>query len=362
MNLGIIFSIGDSFENMAKSGQDELLNKFYVPYFAKSFSKVYIFSYSKEKISNLPHNVEVVPNRFNLHRYFYAIAMPFLNARFFIKCDIFRVYHTLGTPPAIISRIFLSKPYIFNYAYDYKKFAIIEGKRTQELLIAVLEPVALFFASKIFIGNKTIQRKLNHLNKKITYLPNGVDINFFKPQKRNQNGQKPTILSVGRLEKQKNFRSLVKALKGINVKLVIVGAGSLKFELKQIALRYKVNLEIIEKVPNTTMPQIYNRADIFVLPSLIEGSPKALLEAMASSLPIIGTQVEGIEEIIENGKDGILVKADSKQISYAVNSLLNNRKLRQNLGKLARIKVKSKFNLVKLINLEIKEIVKTCYQ
>ncbi len=360
MNLGIIFSIGDSFENMAKSGQDELFNKFYVPYFAKSFSKVYIFSYSKEKINNLPNNVEVVPNRLNLHRYFYAIAMPFLNARYFIECDVFRVYHIMGTPPAIMSRIFLGKPYVFNYAYDYKKFAEIEGKRVQKIFIYLLEPFAIFFSSKIFAANRMIFKKLP--KSKTIYLPNGVDTNFFKPRKRSRNGQKLTILSVGRLEKQKNFRSLVAALKGLNVKLVIVGAGSMKSELKQIALRYKVNLKIIEKVPNTRMPQVYNRADIFVLPSLMEGSPKVLLEAMASSLPIVGTQVEGIKEIIENRKDGILVKADFKHISYSIDNLLKNRKLGDNLGKLARLKVKSKFNLVKLLNLEIREIVKTCYQ
>ena len=350
MTLGIFLSMGGSFKDMAEAGQDELFKKFYLSYFAENFDKVYIFSYENEKERDLPKNVYLIPNRYKLHRYIYSLLIPLINSSYISKCDVFRAYHLYGTVPAIISRIFFQKPFIFNWAYDYKKFAQIEKKFLQFILIFFLKPVAETFASKIF----RVDRQYCAKDKDI-YLPNGVDTNFFKPMKVKKN-KTPLILSVGRLERQKNYENLIRALKGLRANLLLVGSGSLKNKLIKIAKKEDINLKIIERIENTKMPHIYNRADIFILPSVIEGSPKALLEAMSCKLPVIGTKVDGIKNIILDGKNGLLVENDNHNINLAIKRLIGDRKLKEKLAEGARAFVKRYHNLKFLIKLEIEAI------
>src|SRR3990167_9763498 len=161
MSLGIFLASGDSFKNMAKSGQDELFKKFYLSFFAKNFTRVYIFSYANEKVNGLPKNIVVVPNKYNLHRYIYGFLMPLLNIKAVKNCDVMRVYHLFGTPPAIVAKFFFGKPFIFNYAYDYEKIAKIEARWLNYFLLKILKQIALYSASKIFVANKKLMKKIN---------------------------------------------------------------------------------------------------------------------------------------------------------------------------------------------------------
>ena len=221
MILAIVLASGDSFKNMSKSGQDIRFKYFYIRKFAKSFSKIYIFSYADERVMGLPANVEVVGNKYAINRFFYGFLMPFLNLGKIYKCDVFRSYHLLGTLPVIITRIIFGKPYVFNYAYDYVKFAKIEGKLLQIILIRLIHYPAIFFASKIIATTEEMFRKLPA--QKTFFIPNGVDINLFKPKKKKKANKKLELLSVGRLEPQKNYLALISALKWLAVDFKFVG-------------------------------------------------------------------------------------------------------------------------------------------
>lgn len=355
MTLGIILSIGDSFSNMEKSGQTDRFKKFYLPVLAKSFEKIYIFSYADEQVEGLPNNVEVIPNKYKLHRYFYAILLPLLQFKLIKNIDVLRVYHLGGTIPAIISKLLMKKPFIFNYAYDYPVFANIEQKSLQRLLFILLKPLAVKFSDKIFVANRDLLGVLPKI--KSIYLPNGVDTNFFKPlQKLQKTDHKIQILSVGRLENQKNFSSLIKAVSGLDIDLVIIGNGSLKDELVDLAKQRKVSLTIIDKVDNTHMPGYYNRADIFVLPSLIEGHPKVLLEAMACGLACIATNVQGIRDTVLDNETALVSSINSSSIRSKILALIDNKELRNKLAKNAREAIKQSFSLDSLLAKEVKSI------
>ncbi len=351
MTLGIFLAMGDSFDDMKKSGQDIRFKKFYLSSFAKSFTKVYVFSYANEVVGDLPKNVILVPNKFNLHRYLYALLLPFFNFSKVINCDMMRVYHLSGTPSAIVAKFLCGKPFIFNYAYDYQKFAQVEKKYLQLYLIKILEPMSIFFSKKIFAANRSIFEKLPR--NKAVYLPNGVDTNFFKPAKVRKISKRPRILSVGRLEKQKNFEILIKALSGMDVDLTIVGNGSLRNKLQNLAKKQKVNLKIISNVPNTQMPKIYNQADIFVLPSFVEGSPKALLEAMACGLLVIASDINEIQEIIIHNYNGIIRKPYSRYIRAALKETIASKSKLEKLSQKARKTAMDNFNLNILFQKEI---------
>lgn len=347
MNLGIFLALGDSFQDMERSGRASQFKQFYLKPFSKSFDKIYIFSYANEKVEGLPKNIKLIPNKYNLHRFLYGTLMPFLTFHQIKSIDVIRAYHLHGTLPAIITKIFFNKPFVFNWAYDYRSFAQIEKRYLQLILIFLVEPLAKIFASKIFIANH-----LRIEGAKNIYLPNGVDTNFFRPVTKIKNG-KPVILSVGRLEKQKHYENLIYAASGVNARLVLVGRGRLRDRLINLAKKQKVDLEIIERVQNSKMPQIYSRADIFVLPSIIEGSPKALLEAMSCELPVIGTKVEGIENIIQDGVNGLLTGTGAKSIKTALQKYLKNSQLRIKLAQKAREFVLTNHDLKTLMRTEI---------
>lgn len=354
MNLGIFLAVGDSFEDMKKTGQDVRFLSSYVKEYSKNFERVYIFSYASESVNNLPKNVILIPNKYHLHRYIYAILLPILNIKQILSCNVFRCFHLSGTMTAIVTKILFSKKFTFNYAYDYQKMSKLEAKSVQAFLFGLIKPIAVVFASKIFAANQQIIKKLP--KEKIVYLPNGVDTSLFKPSKKLPTNNKRMILSVGRLEKQKNFLSLVDAVKTSDAKLIIIGSGSLKQRLIKRAKENGVDLEIIDKVINTKMPKIFNQADLFVLPSFIEGSPKVLLEAMACKIPTIGANVEGIKEIIIDGKNGLLCEPEPRQIRKKILFLMSHKPEAQKMSETAYKLVREKYNLQKLLQQEIKAI------
>ncbi len=355
MTLGIFLSSGDSFTDMEKYGQADRFKTFYIKAFSKNFNKVYIFSYANETVSDLPKNVYVIPNKNNIHRLLYNFLVPTFNSKYIKRCDVFRAYHLSGTMPSVITRIFYKKPFMFNYGYDYHEFSLIEKHFLQYLFLTIMHPLACLFASKIMAVTKAVLEWTP--SDKTVFIPNGVDTKVFKilPKEKNlpRRNKKISLLSIGRLETQKNYKNLLKALKGLNIKMTIIGRGSLKDELINFSKKNNIDLTIIDRIDNTALPKVYNQADIFLLPSLTEGPVKVLLEAMACGLPVIGAKVHGIEEIIEDYIDGLFCSTSVNSIRKKIIELMGSADLRKKLGQNAREKMVKDFNLDKLLQKEI---------
>ncbi len=155
------------------------------------------------------------------------------------------------------------------------------------------------------------------------------------------------IVSVGRLSPEKGHRFLIEALKGLNIEFTatILGDGVLKEELCRLIDQYDLSdLIDLPGFSEDVLP-ILSNADLFVLPSLHEGSPNALIEAMAIGLPCIASAVGGVLELIEDGQSGLLVPpADSEALKAAIHRVLTDRALAENLGKNARRKIRGMFD------------------
>jgi glycosyltransferase involved in cell wall biosynthesis len=163
-------------------------------------------------------------------------------------------------------------------------------------------------------------------------------------------------LFVGRLELQKNLKTLIRAVADLKTKakILLVGTGSQKDELVNLADKLGVNLEIIERVPNEKLPEIYRQADIFILPSLAEGHPKVLLEAMSCGLACITSNISGVNEIIVDNKNGLLVEPTVNGLVKGLERLIGDSGLRQRLGINARRTVLEKFDKKGLMVIESK--------
>ena len=203
---------------------------------------------------------------------------------------------------------------------------------------------------------KSILYKKYRINKsKIIPIYNGVDIEKIKQMalEKIDNYEKvfnnPNIIkfiTVGRLSKEKGHKYLIEAftkvLKEIpNSKLFIIGEGRIRLQIEKMIQERNLNNSV------TLMGFLHNpynyisRSDIFVLPSLSEGLPYALIEALICKIPIVSTNCEtGPKEILENGKYGILTKvADSDDLAEKMISLAKDEKIRAHYSKISHQRI-----------------------
>jgi glycosyltransferase involved in cell wall biosynthesis len=158
------------------------------------------------------------------------------------------------------------------------------------------------------------------------------------------------IGSVGRLTPVKGFPHLIKAVQllreqGLNVKLWLVGDGILNQELRRLAQDSGVGERVVMFGPREDTYELLQAMDMFVLPSLHEGIPMALLEAMAAGLPVIATRVGGIPEVIEDRVSGILVEpGDPEGLALVCRRLMHDAVSAERLGQAARARVEERFS------------------
>ena len=188
-------------------------------------------------------------------------------------------------------------------------------------------------------------------------IQNGVDTILFRKFKKKYD-KKLTILFIGRLEIQKNLANLLYALKNIkDSKAIFVGEGSQKNNFLKLAQELNIDLEVKNAISYEKIPKEFTKADIFVLPSLIEGNPKILLEAMSCQMAVLGSDVLGIREIISDGKNGLLCYTDTKSIEEKLRKLQNSQ-LRTKLGANARKFILQNYQINNLLTKEVNLLLK----
>ncbi len=159
------------------------------------------------------------------------------------------------------------------------------------------------------------------------------------------------VLAVGRLSREKAHRDLIAGFRhtretksAIQLKLVIVGDGPDRSSLEAYAESLGAKEQVVFAGQVTDVQPFYALADVFVLPSISEGSPNVLLEAMAANLPVVATAVGGVPEIVEHNTTALLVQAnDPRALGAAISRLLTDGELAERLVKNAAEHVESRF-------------------
>jgi len=176
----------------------------------------------------------------------------------------------------------------------------------------------------------------------IDVIPNGVELDKFHPAETDQRSDILKLVTVGRLSVTKRVEMLIDAVEilhkdGCKVHLAIVGGGQMQQQLKKFVLERNLSdiIELTGRISAENMPQLYRQNDIFVSASLQEGMSNAMLEAMASGLPIITTRCEGVEELITD--NGLVVEqANAEEIAKAVRELADDRQAHKQMSIAAR--------------------------
>jgi len=244
-------------------------------------------------------------------------------------------------------------------------WAFSEDRSTSQIfLIKILSRITCWFYDKIIcVSNYDCQIALKNKiapQEKLITIYNGIDLKnlFFLPKKKAQEkliGRASPFLigSIAEWTKNKGLVYLINALKMINpptggFDIALIGSGENPDKEKILEYqKYFSNLHLIEFLPEAAK---YLKAfDIFVLPSLKEGLPYTIIEAMAAQIPIISTKVGGIAELISDNRNGLLVRSkNSHGLAAAINKLIKNPAMAQKISFQAKEKLKD-FNIQKMI-------------
>lgn len=200
-------------------------------------------------------------------------------------------------------------------------------------------------------SNSKILQSLGATSNRVSVIPNGYDPDLFKlipvTEARRKLGlplNKKILVSIGNLKQVKGHRYLIEAMQLISKKrkdiiLIIVGSGSMEKELRNRIVSYGLeeNVFLVGRKMHHEIPLWMNAATLFVLPSLAEGFPTVIPEAMACGKPVIGTRVGGVPEAITNDDVGILVDPeDAETLAQAILEALDRKWMPQIISNYAK--------------------------
>ena len=180
---------------------------------------------------------------------------------------------------------------------------------------------------------------------------NGIDTTKFKPKESYERCDERyfTILHIGRFSPQKNHEGLLRAFKVLHrmypdCRLILVGEGELFPQIRDLI--HELDLESCVTLAGTTgdVNTFFQAADMFFLPSLYEGLPMTLLEAMCAGLPVLASNVGGIPYLTLAGKCGALTVLRTDAIISTLHSLYMSKQIREVLGRAGRQRVLDSFS------------------
>lgn len=237
---------------------------------------------------------------------------------------------------------------------DYKEVSAKFGGILKPLISWSLRNADLVHA----VSTHTERRAIALGARNTIIIPNGVDTEKFKSMSqdrlREKYGFSPDeriIISTSRLTPKNGMDYLIKATakllkEDFNLHLIIIGEGYQREELRYLIKKLKIEdkVRILGYIPHEEIPEYLNLSDLFVRPSLDEGFGISFIEAMACQIPVIGTDVGGIPDIIENGKNGFMVAPKNvDELSNAIKKVLEDSSLKMRIAEAGYKTVKEKF-------------------
>lgn len=245
----------------------------------------------------------------------------------------------------------------FHMMRDWRRTRRFKDKLRHWLTLPVLK-----MFDRILTVSDSVKESAIHYDKlnseKIVTIYNGINITKYKPQKEmlinnefKENDNTKIIGTVGRLCVEKGQKFLIKAMPLIKKqspesKLVIVGEGELRKTFEELIIKLNLHNSVILTGYRNDVPSILNKFDIFVLPSLTEGLPNSLIEAMACALPCIVSNIQSCAELIDDRVTGLLIETgNSIMIAEKVIYLLRNNEIANKIGNTARKKIENNFNI-----------------
>lgn len=317
MNIVYFLTYGYSLETWSSSSALEREVK-YFNYLSKNYGyKFHIVTYGNNKdteYSDYFINATILPigsiTKIPKNKYLGFIKSfyyPFkIKNHINEKTNIIKQNQLLGSWISIIFKYITNSKLFVRTGYDMYLFSKKENKRfLKKLAYKLLTRLTLKFSDSYTVSSTSDMSFLEdnfNSQTKAHLLHNWVE--SFEVGKISD--RETTIISVGRLEYQKNYEFIIKELSNLRLELQIVGEGSRKDELLNLAKKLKTNLRITQRMDNKELTRKFMNIKLFVISSHFEGNPKVLLEAMAAGCIVFASNIKNHSEIIDEGINGFL--------------------------------------------------------
>jgi len=258
---------------------------------------------------------------------------------------------------AIICKLFKGTTYYWNCAINW----LFKQKGFSKIGYRLSLKLSDFLVTGSEEMKKAYSENYNLPLSKIKVVPNWINLKRFQLSNIKKESKLPKLLFVHWLSKRKGADMIVPIannlkLKIKNFKLLIIGDGPYKKQLEKEIKEYKLskNIKAIGAVPNKNLVEYYNWADLFIMPSMEEGFPRVLLEAMAMGVPYVATDVGAVKELSPEIAQRFLVKpGDIEKFVHKLEILITDKKIYNQFKKQELEKVKE-YNLEKIKNKFIK--------
>lgn len=238
-------------------------------------------------------------------------------------------------------------------SYNHKKYwqaRMVEKitKRWAAQYLANSESVKNYYVKHIGVNRN-----------KITVIPNGIDTNYYDKIAPDHslrmglgiNEKECVLICVANLHVNKGHKYLLEAFESLykrhkDIQILIVGDGVEKNNLKNQIKEYESRNNVHFLGKRGDIPKLLKISDIFVLPTLFEGMSNAIMEAMASGLPVVSTDIAENRELISTQDTGVLVHtSSSKALGEALEVLIDNSKIRRSLGQNGKSAISTKYDI-----------------
>jgi glycosyltransferase involved in cell wall biosynthesis len=282
--------------------------------------------------------ITVHPNRRGLPRRAYNQALPLVHRDVLRRASVLKTNQVYGGLAAVRAARLHRRPLVARCGFLWTEFVEGEhGPRSLRTRFAADREGRLFRAADAVVVTTgrladRVAERHGVPRGRIAVVPNYVDTAAFAapPDAVREPG---ALVAIGRLSREKNLAALLEALAGLpGASLRLVGEGPEREALERRAGELGVDARFLGRVPHEELPALLAGAEAFVMPSLYEGHPKALVEAMACGLPVVATDVPGIRDVIEDGRTGVLAEPAPAALRAALERVLGDPGLRGRLG------------------------------
>ncbi len=306
----------------------------------------------------------------SIERLAYSFKITNTNIAFSLPLKIlhsyFDVLHTHMPTPwtadwSILIAKFKKKRSVITIHNDMDKASFL-GKMITKTYLFTLFKLTLTLVDKIIIVNpdwensfSATKKMLTPYKKKISIIPNGIDLSLFKKSDRG-GAKENSLLFISVLDKHHKYKGLDYLLSSLrllkrnfpDIELVVIGEGELKkyYQQKAELLGLSDNVRFIGEIKQEDLVGYYNAASVFILPSTeIEGFGIVLLEAMACNVPVVATSIVGTSSDIKEYNAGLVVEPkNAEDLAQAITTMLNNPALAKIMGNNGRNVVEEKYD------------------
>lgn len=317
MKVIVIFTYGISLKHWVDSGiydremllyqslEEEYNVEFTFITFGDSKDFEYFTGFKKSNI--LPIYSKIKYSKFKFLNFIKSIYFSYFFRKDLVDSQLIKTNQLNGSWMGIILKKFLRIPLLVRTGYNIYEFKVKENKSAfVKLFYKYLTKLSLKYSDFYIVTSnkdKLFLQKMMKTKKNIAIIPNYVPkIHLNNADNRYIN----KIISVGRLEKQKNYLDLLKHFKQSQYEIDIVGDGSERNELIEFAEKEKIKVNFLGKLDFQNLNNLYKEYKIFISNSSFEGNPKTILEAMANGCCIVATNIASHKEIIDDGVNGFL--------------------------------------------------------